>query len=146
MYAEKLTETVLHLNLGHFVRVFLLCVVFFCFFPLWWDNNRTTSETPSPGLEAEGRTPKWLRLKLSCIWTWRFSFHLFIFFMFYFQSSLCLSNACSAYCWLVHYHSLFMSLKLFSLFICFVFSTCFFLCFYLFLQLLCFPSSLTLPF
>jgi hypothetical protein len=52
----------------------LCCVVLFCFsfFPLWWDNDRTTSETPSPGLEAEGWTPKLLRLKLYCIWTWKF--------------------------------------------------------------------------
>jgi hypothetical protein len=97
---------------------------FFSFFPLWWDNDKTTSETPSPGLEAEGRTPKLLRLKLYCIWTWRFFlyFILFSFIYFYlfillnFQSSLCLSNACSAYRWLVHYLSLFISLKLFRLF------------------------------
>jgi hypothetical protein len=52
--------------------LFLLCAVLFYFvFPLWWDNYRTTTEAPSPGLEAEG-TPKLLRLKLYCIWTWRF--------------------------------------------------------------------------
>jgi hypothetical protein len=89
----------------------LFCFVYVSFFPLWWDNDRTTSETPSPGLEAEGRTPKLLRLKLYYIWTWRFFFHLFIYL--FFQSSLYLSNACSAYCWLVHYLSLFISLKLF---------------------------------
>jgi hypothetical protein len=44
----------------------------------------------------------------------------------FFQSSLCLSNACSAYCWLVHYLYLFISLKLFCLFLCFVFYTCLF--------------------
>jgi hypothetical protein len=38
-------------------------------------------------------------------------------FYFIFQSSLCLSNACLAYCWLVHYRSLFISLKLFCLFV-----------------------------
>jgi hypothetical protein len=51
-------------------------------------------------------------------------FHLFIF---NFQSSLCLSNACSAYGWLVHYLSLFISLK--NFFVCFFvlyFSTCLF--------------------
>jgi hypothetical protein len=52
----------------------LFGLVWFGFFPLWWNNNRTTSETPSPGLEAEGLTPKLLRLKLYCIWTWRFFF------------------------------------------------------------------------
>jgi hypothetical protein len=31
LHAEKLTETVLHLNLGHFVGFF--CFVFFCFVP-----------------------------------------------------------------------------------------------------------------
>jgi hypothetical protein len=79
---------------------------FFGIFPFWWDNDRTTSETPSPELEAEGRTPKLLRLKLYCIWTW----------IFFSQSSLCLSNVCSTYCWLVHYLSLFIALKLFCLF------------------------------
>jgi hypothetical protein len=62
----------------------LWCFGFFCFlflFPLRWDNDRTTSETPSPGLEAEGLTPKLLRLKLYCIWTWRF----ILFILFYFS-------------------------------------------------------------
>jgi hypothetical protein len=105
--------------------LFFVCFVF-SLFPLWWDNDRTTSETPSPGLEAEKLTPKLLRLKLYWTWTWRFFFHLFIFYfyyfiIFYFQSSLCLANACSAYCWLVHYLSLFTSLKLFFVFFLFVF-------------------------
>jgi hypothetical protein len=31
-----------------------VCVVLFYFMcPLWWDNYRTTSEAPSPGLETE---------------------------------------------------------------------------------------------
>jgi hypothetical protein len=76
LHAEKLTETVLDLNLGHFVVFF--CFVLFSFFHLWLDNSRTTSETPSPGLETEGLTPKLLRLKLYCIWTWRF-IYLFIY-------------------------------------------------------------------
>jgi hypothetical protein len=95
------------------------------------------------------QTPKLLRLKLHCIWTWRgffyflffilfyfilfiyifllsFTYFLFLFFsfvlfIFYWQSSLCLSNAFSAYDWLVHCLSLFISLKLFCLFLCFVF-------------------------
>jgi hypothetical protein len=64
----------LHLNLGHFVGFFdFFCAVLLYFMhPLWWDNYRTTPEAPSPGLEAEGQTPKLLRLKLHCIWTWRF--------------------------------------------------------------------------
>jgi hypothetical protein len=65
----------LHLNLGHFVGFFCCCFGFLVFFPLWWDNDRTTSETPSPGLEAEGLTPKLLRLKLYCIWTGDFFFN-----------------------------------------------------------------------
>jgi hypothetical protein len=31
LHAEKLTETVLHLNLEHFVGSFLFCAVLFCF-------------------------------------------------------------------------------------------------------------------
>jgi hypothetical protein len=45
---------------------------------------------------------------------------IFILFIFYFQSSLCLANAFSAYSWLVHCLSLLISLKLF-LFLSFVF-------------------------
>jgi hypothetical protein len=63
----------LHLNLGHFVGFFSLML------PLWWDNYRTTSEAPSPGFEAEGRTPKLLRLKFHCI----FLFYLFSFIYFF---------------------------------------------------------------
>jgi hypothetical protein len=67
---------------GFFV---LFCEVLFYFgfsslFPLWWDNHRTTSEAPSPRLEAEGQTPKLLRLKLYCIWTWRFFSFFFLYF------------------------------------------------------------------
>jgi hypothetical protein len=72
--------------------LFLFCVVLFYFgfsslFPLWWDNHRTTSEAPSPGVETEGWTPKLLRLKLYCILAWRFLFfiffHLFIFYFYF---------------------------------------------------------------
>jgi hypothetical protein len=59
---------------------------------------------------------------------------IFILFIFYIQSSLCLSNAFSAYGWLVHCLSLFTSLKLFL----FVSLFCFFLLVYLF-----FPFPLT---
>jgi hypothetical protein len=115
-------------TLWFFFLCVLFCFVWFGFFPLWRDN-RTTSETPSSGLEAEGQTTKLLRLKLYCIRTWRFFFLLFFihFFIFYFfQSSLCLSNACSAYCWLVHYLSLFISLKLLGLFVLFFLLVCLF--------------------
>jgi hypothetical protein len=111
LHAERLTETVSHSNLGYFV---VFCFVCLFVFPLWWDNDRTASQTPSPGLEAEGLTPKLIRMKLYCIWTWGFFFLI-----------LCLSNACLAYCWLVHCLSLFISLTLvFLLFV--LFSTCLF--------------------
>jgi hypothetical protein len=120
--------------LGYFlVFCFFVCFVFLVCFPLWWDHDRTTSETPCPGLEAEGLTPKLLRLKLYCIWTWRFLF----------LSSPCLSNVCLAYCWLVHYLSLFIW---HCFLICCLFVFYLFVCFSLFLYLLCFPSPLTLPF
>jgi hypothetical protein len=133
-----------------FVCLFVFSFLFFfCFFPLWWDNNRTTSETPYPGLEAEGLTPKLLKLKIYCIWTWRFFnfftyfflilflfLFLFIYLFIYFsQSSLCLSNASTAYCWLVHCLSPLISLKLF-LFVC-LFDLVFFFVY------LSFPLSLT---
>jgi hypothetical protein len=66
---------------------FCVCaVLFYVMLPLWWDNYRTTSEAPSPGLEAEEWTPKLLRLKLHCIWTWRICFIIifFYFVLFYF--------------------------------------------------------------
>jgi hypothetical protein len=141
-------------ELGTLCGVFLfVCFVLCCFvlfFPFWWDNNGTTSETPSTGLEAEGRTLKLLRLKLYCIWTWRFFkiylyFYFFIsiffifIFVFYFQPYLCLSNACSAYYWLEHYLSLFIALKLFCLFLSFFLLTCYSI-------FLCFLSPLNLPF
>jgi hypothetical protein len=114
---------------------------------LWWDNYRTTSESPSPGLEAETDT-KIIKTKTSLhlnleVFFLNFQFfilfyfiyiHIFLLltifyfysylysFYFYFQSSLCLSNACSAYCWLVHCLYLFISLKIFCLILCFVFS------------------------
>jgi hypothetical protein len=122
LHAEKLTETVLHLNLGHFIGFFWFCVFFFFYFfsPLMrqWQNYfwDTISRTGSWGTSTKIiNTETLLHLDLEIF------FHLFIFyfyfcFIFYFQSSLCLSNACSAYCWLVHYLSLFIPLKLFCFF------------------------------
>jgi hypothetical protein len=91
-HAERLTETVLHLHLGYFVVYSLFC---FVLFPLWWENDRITSETPSPGLKAEGLTPKLLRLKLYCIWTWEFSFFLILFLSLECLSSLLLISTLS---------------------------------------------------
>jgi hypothetical protein len=128
LHAEKLTETVLHLNLGHLVGFFFVwvCVVLFYFMcPLWWDNYTTTSEAPSPGLDTEMdtkiiKTETSLHLNLE-VFFFYFSFcfilfiiyidffHILIFYFysylysFYFLFSiLCLSNACSAFCRLVH--------------------------------------------
>jgi Na+/melibiose symporter-like transporter len=71
-----------------------VCVVLFYFMhPLWWDNYRTTSEAPSPGLETD-RTTKLLRLKLHCIWLggffvfWFFGFFKFSIFSFYVNTFL----------------------------------------------------------
>jgi hypothetical protein len=109
-----------------FVYLFYFLIIFFSFllllfFPLWWDNDRLTTQTPTPGLDAEGVTPELLRLKLYCIWTWD------IFFFF-----LCLSNACLIHCWLVHYLSLLISLALYFFLFCLFF--------------LCFLSPITFPF
>jgi hypothetical protein len=76
LHAEKLTEIILHLNLGHFLDLLFVCFVLFYFiFPLWWDNYRTTSEKNL--------------LKLYCIWIWDtfWVFCLFVLFcvvLFYF--------------------------------------------------------------
>jgi hypothetical protein len=68
-----------------------------------------------------------------CIWG---SFSVFVLFMWRRMkprvSSLCLSNACSAYCWLVHYLPLFIPLKLFCCLFVLVFFYLF-ICFSLFL-------------
>jgi hypothetical protein len=147
LHTKKLTETVLHLNLGHFVVVvvfflfyfWLFAVPFYFIFPLWWDNYRTTTEAPSPGLEAEGWTSELLRLKLYCIWTWRFFhfyviyflfyfiylyfFHLLIFifilFIFYFQSSVTLMSFQLTVDYTVS--PCFYLWNFFCLFLCFVF-------------------------
>jgi hypothetical protein len=70
---------------GLFWFFFFFAVLFYFMSLLWWENYRTTSEAPSPGLEAVGWTPKFLRLKLHCIWTWRvfFIFHFVLFYTFF---------------------------------------------------------------
>jgi hypothetical protein len=123
LHAEKLTETVLHLNLGHFGVFFccsiLFCFVLFVFFPplmRQWQNYfwNTISRIGGWGTNTKIiKTETLLHLNLEIS----------------FQSSLCLFNAFLAYCWLVHYPSLLISLKL--LFVCFVFYL--FICFSLFL-------------
>jgi hypothetical protein len=63
------------------------------------------------------KTKNLLHLNLEILYIYIFFSFIFNFyfylFIFYFQSSLCLSNAFSAYGWLVHSFSLFISLKLF---------------------------------
>jgi hypothetical protein len=134
------------------VVFFFVCSFDYFMHPLWWDNYRTTSEAPSPWLEAEMdtkiiKTETSLHLNMEVFFIFYFSvwfilfyiyffFHLLIFyfysylcsFYFHFQSSLCVSNAFSAYGWLVHCLSLFISLKL----LLFVFLFCFFLSTWLF--------------
>jgi hypothetical protein len=179
LQAEKFTETVLHLNLGHlvgffFVRVGVVLFYFMC--PLWWDNYRATSEAPSPGLETETdtqimKTENSLHLNLEIFWffgflkfsifsfyfntflyidfTFIYLFFIFIiifFFIFDFQSSLCLSNVCSAYCVIstlelpVYTFEIFLSDTLF----CFLPPVCVFV--FPISLTSCFPSQLTLPF
>jgi hypothetical protein len=75
-------------ELGTLCGIFLFGLVWFGFSPLWWDEDRTTSETPSPGLEAQGWTPKLLRLKLYWIWTWRFFFFYYHFFLIFIVISI----------------------------------------------------------
>jgi hypothetical protein len=79
LHAEKLSETVLHLNLGHFVGGFFgqfcstLCIPF---------DEKTTEHLKRDLQNCTLRwTPKLLTLKLHCIWTWGF----FNFFIFYFS-------------------------------------------------------------
>jgi hypothetical protein len=163
LLAEKLTETVLHLNLGHFVGFVFFGVQFCSTLCIPFDET-TTEQHLRHYLQDRRlrRTPKFLRLKLHCIWTWRvffyflffilfhfilflyiYFFHLLIFyfysylysFSFKFQSSLCLSNAVSAYGWLVHCLSLFVSLKVL------LFVSLF--CFFFLLDYLFFPFPLT---
>jgi hypothetical protein len=74
---------------GFFFFLVLCGFVLFYVTPLM--NNYRTSEAPSPGLEAEGRTPKLLRLKLHCIWTWRFFSFLSLFFLFFIFNLLSVS-------------------------------------------------------
>jgi hypothetical protein len=94
--------------------------------PLWWDNYRTTSEAPSPGLEAETdtkiiKTETSLHLNLEVFFFFSFNFLFsilfyfiyiyisFFYFLFLFLSLFFLffifnplSNACWAYCRLIH--------------------------------------------
>jgi hypothetical protein len=110
------------------VFFFFFAVMFYFMRPLWWDNYRTTSEAPSPGLEIEMDTKIiktetslhlnlevlffnlffilfyfiYIYIHISSIYLFFIFILMFTLFIFYFQSSLCLSNACSAYCQLVH--------------------------------------------
>jgi hypothetical protein len=76
----------------------VFCAVLFYFMhPLWWDNYRTTSEAPSPGLEAEmgtkiikNETSFHLNLE-GFLFLFLFCFIIYIYFLFtyiYFYSYL----------------------------------------------------------
>jgi hypothetical protein len=74
LHAEKLTETVLHLNLGHLVGFFVSVCVQFCSI-LCVPFDETTTEQHLRHHLQDGRlrrTPKLLRQKLHCISTCRF--------------------------------------------------------------------------
>jgi hypothetical protein len=103
---KNLLETVLHLNLGHFV-------VFW--FGLVWFSSPLMRQRQNYFWDTISRIGGWgTNIKIIMTET-LLHLNLEIFF----QYSLCPSNACLAYCWLLHYLSLFISLKL--LFVCFVF-------------------------
>jgi hypothetical protein len=67
-----------------------VCVVLFYFMrPLWWDNNRTTTEASSPGLETETgtqiiKTKTSLHLNLEVVWSFGFLKNFLFFILFYF--------------------------------------------------------------
>jgi hypothetical protein len=115
-----------------FVCLFSVVLVFFFFWffsPLMrqWQNYFWGTISRIGGWKTNTKiieTETLLHLNLEIF------FFIYLFIIIFFQSSLCLSNACSVYCWLVHYLYLFISLKLF---VCFVFSTSLFICFSLFL-------------
>jgi hypothetical protein len=97
-------------ELGTLCGYFFYCAVLFYFMcPLWWENYKTTSETPSPGLETEIdtkiiKTETSLHLNLEV-----FFFQFFIFFYFIF---IHIYN-------FFHLHFLFLFLYLFFLFFIF---------------------------
>jgi hypothetical protein len=93
LQAQKLTETVLQLNLGHFVGFFVLfCAVLFYFiFPLWWDNYTiwgTISRTGGWGTNTKIiRTETLLHLNLE-IFFYIYFFLIIYFFLFLFFNFL----------------------------------------------------------
>jgi hypothetical protein len=103
MHAEKLTETVLHLNLGHFVGLFLL-FLFFVFF-LCYPFDKTTTEQ-----HLRHHLQDWrLKDKTKIIKT-ETSLHLnlegfFLFFLFYIL------------CYFIIYTYIFSFLYLFFIFL-----------------------------
>jgi hypothetical protein len=102
--------------------LFWFGLVFFSPLMRQWQNYWDTISR----IGAWGTNTKIIKTETSL----HFNLEIFLFFLILFtflsQSSLCLSNICSAYCWLVHYLSLFISLKPFdSLFVCFYLFICF---------------------
>jgi hypothetical protein len=129
---------------GFFCFVLFCCVFFFLvFFPLrrQWQNYFWDTISRIVGC---GTTTKLLRLKLIAFELGDF-FFIYLFFSFYLFNPLCLSNACSAYCWLVHSLSLFISLKLFCLlFVLFFLLVCLFVFPFYFNFLLSISSHLSI--
>jgi hypothetical protein len=78
---KNLTETVLHLNLGHFVGFFeCVCVQFCSTLCIPFDETTIEQHLRHHLQDWKMRqTPKLLRQKLHCIWTWRFFFSIFHF-------------------------------------------------------------------
>jgi hypothetical protein len=93
------------------------CLVGFCLFfsPLMRQQNYFWDTIPRIG--GWGTNTKIIKTETLL------HLNLEIFFKF----SLCLSNTCLAYCWLVHYLSLFISLALFFFCCCCLFVFWFFL-------------------
>jgi hypothetical protein len=109
LHGEKLTETVLHLNLGHFVVFLLLlfCAVLFCFFfvlffsPLMrqWQNYvwDIISRIGGWGMNTKIiKTETLLHLNLEIFFNiylknfFFIYFYFYLLFIFYFQSSVSL--------------------------------------------------------
>jgi hypothetical protein len=81
--AEKLTETVLHLDLGQLEGFPFLCsFVLLYVSPLMTQLKINIWGTISR-IADRWRTPKLLRLKFHCIWTLRFLFFILFYFILY---------------------------------------------------------------
>jgi hypothetical protein len=85
-------------TLGGFLCVCVCVVLFYFMRPLWWDNYKTISEAPSPGLETEMdtqiiKTETSLHLNLEVFWFFGFflKFSIFHFILIHFYILIFLS-------------------------------------------------------